>query len=355
MTKRVTLLLIVISIVSSLILAKAAPASASTPAVPEFTLEYVDYSYDVPPATTSTTDPYTNETTTTTVPGYHVENKIWEATIKNNIGASYYNFRYKGHYEEEWSYYPSDPDSIRGYNHYDAFSVPCQASDSDYTVISLTFLPKSIPEGGQVDIQVQALFGNYDAVPYGHIQPMPAPTYDFYFNGTTSDWSATQTITFGESQASTPSPAITPTPTPTTAPSPIPVPDQSYFFVESNSTVSELFFNSTSGELSFTVTGETGTPGYVEITIAKSLVSNIQDVKVYLDGSQLAVVITEDGDSWLLRFTYTHSTHQVKVSLATDLDAPLIGVESWVWIASAILVGILSAVAVASMYKRRRR
>lgn len=185
--------------------------------VPEFTLKYVDYSYDVPPKTTSTTDPYTNKTTTTTIPGYHVENKTIEATIKNNVGASYYNFRYKGHYSEEWSYYPSDPDSPSGYNHYDAYSVPCQASTSDYTVISLYFLPESIPEGGQVDVQVQALFGNYDAVPYGHFVPLPAPTYDFYFNGTTSDWSNTQTITIGEGQTPTPSPATTPSPTNYTA------------------------------------------------------------------------------------------------------------------------------------------
>jgi hypothetical protein len=95
------------------------------------------------------------------------------------------------------------------------------------------------------------------------------------------------------------------------------VPGQSYFYVESNSTVSELSFNSTTAELSFAVSGESGTWGYVEISIAKSLVPSVQDVKVYLDGTQLNVVITEDGNSWLLRFTYTHSTHQVTVTLSS--------------------------------------
>ena len=115
------------------------------------TLRYVDHSYDVPPKTTSTTDPYTNETTTTTIPGYHVENKTVEAVIKNNLGASYYNFRYKGHYAEDWSYYPFRPSS-NGYSLADSFFVPCKASDSGYTVIAMTFLPKSIPAGGQVDL-----------------------------------------------------------------------------------------------------------------------------------------------------------------------------------------------------------
>ena len=203
MSKTIVLMLFALLALSSLVMA----GSVSAQSVPEFTLKYVDYSYDVPSTTTSTTDPYTNETTTTTVPGYHVENKTVEATIKNNLGASYYNFRYKGHYEEEWSYYPSDPDSFGGYNHYDAYSVPCQASTSDYTVISLYFLPESVPVGGEIDVQVQALFGDYRAVPYGHFFPLPAPTYDFYFEGTTSGWSETKTLTIEDVQTPTHSPS----------------------------------------------------------------------------------------------------------------------------------------------------
>ena len=72
-----------------------AESSIPKPSVPEFTLKYVDNSYDVPPKTTTSTDPYTNEITTTTIPGYHVENRTVEAVIKNNVGASYYNFRIK--------------------------------------------------------------------------------------------------------------------------------------------------------------------------------------------------------------------------------------------------------------------
>jgi hypothetical protein len=184
------------------------------PSVPEFTLQYVDYSYDVPPKTTSTTNPYTNETTTTTIPGYHVENKTIEATINNNIGASYYNFRYKGHYENEWRYYPFNPNSSLPYFLSDSYSVPYKASTSSYTVAALPpYFFQNIPVGGEVDVQVQALFGDFDAEPFGHLF-LPEPTYDFYFEGITSDWSETQTITFGESQTPTPSPETTPTPTP---------------------------------------------------------------------------------------------------------------------------------------------
>jgi len=214
MSKRPALLIITILAVSSLLMVNFALAAVPKQSVPEFTLEYVDNSYDVPPKTTSTTDPYTNKTTTTTIPGYHVEIKTVQATIKNNIGASYYNFRIKGHYENEWRYYPFDPNSSLPYFLSDSFSVPYQASTSSYTVAALPpFFFQNVPVGGEVDVQVQALFGDFRAGPYGHVIDVGGPTYDFYFEGTSSDWSNTQTIKIGEIQSPTPSPETTPTPT----------------------------------------------------------------------------------------------------------------------------------------------
>ena len=65
--------------------------------------------------------------------------KTITATIKNNLNASYYNFRFKMHNETEWNYYPINPTSFSGYNTYDAYSnsVPSQASNSDYTTVTL--------------------------------------------------------------------------------------------------------------------------------------------------------------------------------------------------------------------------
>ena len=45
---------------------------------------------------------------------------------------------------------------------------------------------------------------------------------------------------------------------------------QNVFSVESNSTVTSLAFNSESSELSFSVSGETGTTGYTEISSPKA-------------------------------------------------------------------------------------
>jgi hypothetical protein len=115
-----------------------------------------------------------------------------------------------------------------------------------------------------------------------------------------------------------PMPEWSPTTNPDTSASPTPKSgdSNSYFQVESNSTITELFFNSTSSELSFTVTGPSGNTGYVQYTIAKSLLPGIQNVKVFLDGNQLNINITSTEDSWLLYFTYHHSSHQIIINLA---------------------------------------
>ena len=161
-------LLLLIILVCGLSFQASYVSGVSTSSVPEFTLEYVNNSI--------------------------------EATIKNNLGASYYNLRFKGQNENEWRYYPHDPASFAGYNHYNGYanSIPCQASNSSYTVVTLpSSFFQNFPIGGDVDVQVQALFGPYQIVPYGASAP-GGFTYDFYFEGTVSDWSNTQTFSFAE-------------------------------------------------------------------------------------------------------------------------------------------------------------
>jgi hypothetical protein len=150
MRKHATLLLIAAFAVSSLLMVRAAPASASKPkpSVPEFTVKYVDNSYDVPP--TYDIDQYTGKQVIIKE-GHHVDNRMIEVTIKNqpftsyedasgNDIALYYNFRYKGLHGDEWSYYPFKPD---GYSTlaYGMFTVGLSpkypASSSDYTVASI--------------------------------------------------------------------------------------------------------------------------------------------------------------------------------------------------------------------------
>jgi hypothetical protein len=173
-----------------------------TPSVPEFTVKYVNSSYEVP--TSYSTDPYTGQNVTH--PSYYVDNESIVVTIKNQPFVSFmdtvngepwnislfYNIEMKGHYAENWTdQYPEDP----WYPWYPA------NSNSNYTIISNTYgnysILGDIPSGAQVDFQVEALIGYIDRdFSHGFFD---AP---YVFNGQTSGWSNTQTITIGSTSTS---------------------------------------------------------------------------------------------------------------------------------------------------------
>ena len=164
----------------------------SKPSVPEFTVKLVDNSYDVPP--TQTIDPYKG---TITQPGYHVENKEIEITIKNqNLGVMY-NVRTKGHFEQEWrERFYAPPGNSR---------YPEQ-SNGQYTVITLH--TNMYPDGAQVDVQVEAMIGTISWI---H-DPTAFMADDgsrggYHFEGSKSGWSKTQTITINKATA-TPAPTL---------------------------------------------------------------------------------------------------------------------------------------------------
>jgi hypothetical protein len=105
-----------------------------------------------------------------------------------------------------------------------------------------------------------------------------------------------------------------------TTPSPTPVgtsssPSQPQFSIDSNSTITSLSFNSTSEEISFTVSGPSGTTGYLNLTISKNLLPNLAGLKIYLDKQDVNFTANTVGDFQVLYFSYHHSTHQVVISL----------------------------------------
>ena len=212
MSKLTTLLLIAVLALSSLVMVGSVTAQSITkPSVPEFTVKYVDNSYDVPP--TYGVDQYTGEKVVTEG-GYHVDNRTVEFTIKNQpfnpyVDASgnnislYYYFRYKGPYGDDWSYYP---DSSHTYGPYSGGPFPdTSTSNSEYTIIGINLPTLGIPTDSQVEFQVQAIMGYVE----GHSTGMLAGSY-MGFTGERSDWSNTQTITIGEIQTQTPVPTSTP-------------------------------------------------------------------------------------------------------------------------------------------------
>ena len=83
----------------------------------------------------------------------------------------------------------------------------------------------------------------------------------------------------------------------------------------SNSTLTQLSFDSNSSQFSFTVSGPSETFGYVNLYVPKTLLADPSKMKVYLDNTPLDYTVQPDGDSWLVLFNYTHSTHNVIVDL----------------------------------------
>ena len=77
-----------------------------------------------------------------------------------------------------------------------------------------------------------------------------------------------------------------------------PFEQQNVFSVTSNSTITALYFNSTSNQLSFSTSGTSGTTGYVDAYIPKSLISDASKLQVNLDGQPLAYSVVDQGDAW---------------------------------------------------------
>lgn len=171
--------------------------SIPKPSVPEFTVELIDSSYDVP--TTYFINRYTGEPVVTQE-GYNVENKTIQLTIRNQpqmvSRGYYYNVRVKEHFAENWKYlFPS--------------MYSPKMLDSEFTTVSFSSSGGAFhgvwgssfeaPSVGELDFQVQAFVGYVDY----HIDGWTFETVE-------SGWSDTQTLTISESQAPTPEPTSTP-------------------------------------------------------------------------------------------------------------------------------------------------
>lgn len=121
------------------------------------------------------------------------------------------------------------------------------------------------------------------------------------------------------------------------------------FFVESNSSLTSLVFNSTSKEIGFTVSGPAGTIGYVQFLVSKTLMPYLADYKVYIDGQQVSCAAESAGDFQSLYFTYSHSTHYVTIKLSTVL------VPEFPSIIFALLIVVTIGGSLLAYFKKRQR
>jgi hypothetical protein len=192
------------------------------PSVPEFTVELVDSSYDVPPS--FSVDPYTGQTVTQA--GRHVESRTIELLIKNKPFTPFiietptgnwtadlqYNIRWKGHFEQDWHEIYIPTNGFAGANlesEYTLISFEGEYSSTEGLKLHYQGLMATFPPDAKVDFQVKAMIGyvNRDPLALGWV-----------FIGEESDWSNTQILTISEAQAPTPLPMNSPTPSPQLTP-----------------------------------------------------------------------------------------------------------------------------------------
>ena len=125
----------------------------------------------------------------------------------------------------------------------------------------------------------------------------------------------------------------------------LPLQGQNVFFVESNSTITSLNFDSASQTLTFTASGSSGTQGYTKVIIAKTLAPNATGFTVSLDENPINYTVTSQGSNWILSFSYHHSTHQVTVNLASDATQPQkLSTDN-----TTLLLGVAAAAVAASL------
>jgi hypothetical protein len=131
--------------------------------------------------------------------------------------------------------------------------------------------------------------------------------------------------------------------------------EENVFSVTSNSTVTSLMFESANKELRFTVSGDSGTTGYADVYIAKTLVQDASSMGVHLDENKIDYTLTSTDDSWLLHFVYSHSSHNVTISLGSSswLDGNLLG--NWMIYIAIAAIAVIIVVAAVVLKKRKSK
>jgi titin len=133
--------------------------------------------------------------------------------------------------------------------------------------------------------------------------------------------------------------------------------DKYVFTVQSNSTITDLSFNSESEKLSFNVSGETGTNGYSRIVISKDLVANGSEIRLSMDGKEMSYKLNSTESSWILYFEYHHSTHSIVASLGevtktgssnlSDSPLPIVAITGLAVVSVMLIAGLV-------LFNRRR-
>ncbi len=173
----------------------------------------------------------------------------------------------------------------------------------------------------------------------------------------------TPTPTTTPTSTSTPTPTVGPTPSPT--PSPTPTPSTTVTATtDSGATVNlSISGNITSSQMSnvtistnqsiamttvsFTLTGQSGTVGFGNMTIPVSAISYGTAPIVYIDGQKLLNQgYTQDNNNFYVWYTTSFSEHQVTIQFDTPPKPPQSILLPFIAINIAVIISILAAIVI---------
>lgn len=132
----------------------------------------------------------------------------------------------------------------------------------------------------------------------------------------------------------------------------LPFEEQNVFSVTSNSTLSTIIYDESDRKFSFTVTGPEETLGYSVANIAKSIVGDVGNIEVYINDDPIDYSVSSKEDSWLVYFTYPHSTHSVSIQLGS---AAIFGISFEIILVIIIIVIALASLGLVYFIKKRQK
>ena len=115
-----------------------------------------------------------------------------------------------------------------------------------------------------------------------------------------------------------------------------------------------MSFDSEAKSLSFSTDGPSGSTGYVNVIIPKSLVADISTIGVFLDGNEVNYNSASQSDSWSLSFTYHQSSHNLVIGLnETPTQSTGLPIDTTLIIGALVAVIIALVAAVTVLFKKR--
>jgi parallel beta-helix repeat protein len=121
------------------------------------------------------------------------------------------------------------------------------------------------------------------------------------------------------------------------------------FAFDSNSDLTQMYYNRTSQILSFNASGANGTSGTTKVTFSSSLVNNPYEVIVRVDGTQIGFYASWLDQFWQIEFSYKHSSHVITVDF--NVNRPVVPEFPS---AAMLTVLLLSIIVVAVLIRKRK-